>query len=401
MLEKQVIKEITLIHSKIPFKDIGSNFSFGFTPIYQPGSIGHKTVLGIQISTNTGLQGEYLSVAPSTFEQAQMIAPILIGQNPLEREHFYNQAKAILRKTDRMGIGPIDIALWDLAGKVFNTSITKLLGGYKKKLPAYASTYSADEAPDGLNSPEAYADFAQQCLEIGYKGFKIHGWTNGTIENDIKTMQTVRKKIGDKMQLMLDPMCAYNTFSQALTVGKVCDQENFFWYEDPLRDGGTSHNAYKQLRKKIKTPLLQGEHLHLVEAHVDIAIAQATDIFRADPEYDGGITGVMKIAHAAEAMGMDVELHPAGPAQRHCMAAIRNTNFYEMAMIHPKLPHNSSSPPLYLCDYSDELKSVDKNGNVLVPTGPGLGVLYDWKTIEKHSFQKIKFNTIQTTAMTW
>ena len=59
----------------------------------------------------------------------------------------------------------------------------------------------------------------------------------------------------------------------------------------------------------------------------DMALDEATDFWRADP-YDGGITGVMKVAHSAEGYGMDVELHIAGPAQRHCMAAMRNSNFY-------------------------------------------------------------------------
>ena len=132
------------------------------------------------------------------------------------------------------------------------------------------------------------------------------------------------------MALMLDPCCVYDTFADTLAVGRACDEAGFYWYEDPMRDGGVSLHAHRKLRSMIKTPLLQGEHVHLVEAHADMAAADATDFWRADPEYDGGITGVMKIAHAAEGYGMDVELHIAGPAQRHCMAAMRNSNFYEM-----------------------------------------------------------------------
>ena len=98
--------------------------------------------------------------------------------------------------------------------------------------------------------------------------------------------------------------------------------------------------------KSLKTPLLQGEHVHMVEGHTDMAVAEATDYWRADPEYDGGITGVMKIAHAAEGFGMDVELHIAGPAQRHCMAAMRNSNFYEIGLVHPKL---GARMPVYKC----------------------------------------------------
>ena len=118
------------------------------------------------------------------------------------------------------------------------------------------------------------------------------------------------------MNLMIDPCCEYETYADALRVGRACDENNYFWYEDPLRDGGVSFYAHKKLKQALKTPLLQGEHLHLVETHTDMAIAEATDFWRADPEYDGGITGTMKIAHAAEGFGMDLELHIAGPAPK-------------------------------------------------------------------------------------
>ncbi|NIR99195.1 MAG: mandelate racemase/muconate lactonizing protein, partial [Gammaproteobacteria bacterium] len=67
-----------------------------------------------------------------------------------------------------VGIGALDIALWDLAGKVHGAPVYRLLGGYRTRLPAYASTLGGDRHPDGLSSPEAYADFAERCLALGY-----------------------------------------------------------------------------------------------------------------------------------------------------------------------------------------------------------------------------------------
>ena len=121
----------------------------------------------------------------------------------------------------------------------------------------------------------------------------------------------------------------------------------------------------------------------MVESHIDFALAEATDFLRADPDYDGGITGVMKIAHAAEGLGLDVELHLVGPCRRHCMAAMRNSNYYEMGLVHPKVQANIV-PPVYKDGYSDELDSIDESGCVDVPQGPGLGVEYDWDFISKH-----------------
>ena len=163
----------------------------------------------------------------------------------------------------------------------------------------------------------------------------------------------------------------------------------FFWLEDPFRDAGTSAFAHKRLREKIKTPLLQTEHIRGIEPKADFLIAGGTDFLRADPEYDMGITGCMKIAHFAEAMGVDCEIHACGPAHRACMAAMRNSNFYEIALVGPDCPN--AVPPVYACGYSDELDSIDDQGCVSVPQGPGLGVTYDWDFIQRqrtalHSF---------------
>ena len=72
----------------------------------------------------------------------------------------------------------------------------------------------------------------------------------------------------------------------------------------------------------MKTPLLQGEHIRSLEPHVDLMVAKGTDFVRGDVIYDG-ITGTMKIAHAAEGLGLDIEYHGCGPATRHVMAATR------------------------------------------------------------------------------
>ena len=69
----------------------------------------------------------------------------------------------------------MDIALWDIAGKFYDEPLYRLLGGEKRPLKAYASTLHGDEN-GGLTTPQHFEDFAQQCLEMGYKVFKVHGW---------------------------------------------------------------------------------------------------------------------------------------------------------------------------------------------------------------------------------
>ena len=98
-----------------------------------------------------------------------------------------------------MGHGALDIALWDLAGKKYGTSVSRLLGGFRKRLPAYASTYHAQEEGGGLDSPEAFADFAEACRQRGFHGFKIHGWHSGEARREAANLLGVRARVGDAM----------------------------------------------------------------------------------------------------------------------------------------------------------------------------------------------------------
>jgi L-alanine-DL-glutamate epimerase-like enolase superfamily enzyme len=370
------ITQVEVHEYAFTLKDMGTDYN-GFNLVYAPGNSVARKGYVLRILTDAGVVGEFAGGGGSAAEYSTLptIARYLIGKNALERERIYSDVKRALRQVARIGIAPVDIALWDLAGKVHNAPIYRLLGGYKESLPCYASTYHGDNN-GGLSSPEAYADFAQQCREIGYPAFKIHGWGRAPIAQEIATVLAVRKQVGEGMDLMLDPACEYITFGDALKVGWACDEAKFFWYEDPYRDGGISQFAHRKLRQLIKTPLLLTEHVRSLEPHIDFVLAEATDFVRGDVGYDG-ITGVMKLAHACEALGIDIEFHGPGPAQRQCMAAIRNTNYYEMGLLHPKAPA-SHQIPLYQDGYRDALDAVDRKGHVPVPQGAGLGVAVNW-----------------------
>jgi L-alanine-DL-glutamate epimerase-like enolase superfamily enzyme len=144
-----------------------------------------------------------------------------------------------------------------------------------------------------------------------------------------------------------------------------------------------SIHSHRRLGELLATPLMLGEHVRGFAAHVDQIAGRGTDFVRADADLDGGITGVMKIAHAAEGFGLDVELHGPGPAHRACMSAIRNTNFYELALSAPSLLRASDDFPVYL-DYSDDVLAAGPGGTFPVPTGPGLGVELDEDWIGAH-----------------
>ena len=378
-MKKPIITSVEIQEFEFITNDLTSDH------IYEPGAVSKRKSIALKINTNIGISGEYIRRGTiGTHTVRSLIGKFVLGKNALERENIQIDLKRELRHASRLGMDIIDVALWDLAGKYYNAPIYELLGGHRKKLPCYASSFHGDHFEGGLNSPEAFADFAEQCLEMGYPAFKIHDWIDVAPKQEIAAIHALGKRVGGKMDLMLDPACSYNTFGEAWKVGRACDEEGFFWIEDLFRDGGISQFAHRKLRQLIKTPLLQAEHITSLEPKIDFLLADATDFLRIDLPYDGGITGAMKVAHAAEGLGIDVEIHAPGPAERHCMAAIRNSNYYEMALVHPKFPTNSGAP-LYKCDYRDALDAIDEDGCVSVPEGPGLGVEYDWDWIAKHS----------------
>lgn len=310
-----------------------------------------------------------------------MLVRHLPGRDAYERELIYNEFKRALRQYDHMGHGFLDIALWDLVGKATGLSVSALLGGWRKRLPAYASTTHGDRN-GGLSPPQAYVEFAEHCYGLGYRAFKMHGWYEGDVEEEIETILKLGETFRGRMALMLDPACHLRTFSDAVRIGRACDEAGFRWLEDPFRDAGTSAFAHKKLRGLIRTPVLQTEHVRGVEPKADFILAGGTDLLRSDPEYDLGITGAVKIGHLAEALGIDVEIHASGPAHRYLMAATRNTGFYEVALVGPCA--RNPLPPCYADGYSDDLEAVGRDGCFPVPAGPGLGVVYDWDWIKLH-----------------
>jgi L-alanine-DL-glutamate epimerase-like enolase superfamily enzyme len=361
--------------------------------VYSPNETYERTAHGIRIHTDVGVTGQYIGGNEPAVTQIELCAPYLLGTDPLKREKHWNSLRRVLRKYDRMGLGMIDIALWDFAGRFYDAPIHELLGTYRERLPAYASTYFA-ERDRGFETAEAFVEFAETCHDYGYEAFKTHTWCGEDtvdIGKEVELVRTVGEQVGDRMQLMHDPVCEYETFADALRVGRMCDEYDYFWYEDPYSDGSRSQHGHQKLREFIDTPLLLTELVRGVEPTTDFVINDATDFARADPEWDGGITGALKIARAAEAHGLDIEYHLAGPAQRHCMAATRNSNYYELGLVHPDslIPHTEY--PVYQNGYTDRLDSVDADGTVGIPNDPGLGVEYDWTYVEANQVRNVVY----------
>lgn len=327
----------------------------------------------LRIHTDAGVTGEYAgaSVNPAGVLAA---APRYLSQPALDRERFYQGMK------NSPVMAAYDVALWDLAGKLAGLPVHALIGTYRTKVPVYASTI--DGAVEGpLSTPESFADFAEECLGMGYRGFKVHPMAWPDVRTHVETVLAVGRRVGGRMDMMIDPYCLYPTFADALKVGRACDEAGFFWLEDPYSDGGVTPYSHAKLRELIRTPLLQGEQVATIEQRMALVFEKATDFVRADIGRHG-LTGSLKLAHAAESVGLDIEPHRAGPAELHFLAGVKNANYYENVWVHPVMRH--SEPPIHANVTITGLDCIDSDGCVSVPDGPGLGIEYDWGYIEKN-----------------
>jgi len=294
------------------------------------------------------------------------LKPIVLGQDPLERERLYQALWQRNRATTYRAIGAMDVALWDLGGKIAGLPIHRLLGSYRSSVPAYAS--SAVEP-----GPERYAEQAREFQARGWRAYKIH--PPAEWRKDIAVCTAVRKAVGDGYPLMLDSTWSYQ-YPEALRVGRAIEELGYHWYEDPLADDDLY--SYVKLRQKLSIPVLATEYSPGgFQAYAPWIVQQATDFLRGDVAVKGGITPLLKTAHLAEAFHMNLEIHHGGNslnnvANLHVTLAIRNCEWFEVL-----LPDAAQKYGLV------QDLAVDREGLVHAPAGPGLGADIDFGLIER------------------
>ncbi|MGA1289374.1 MAG: hypothetical protein ACO3ZK_17905, partial [Rubrivivax sp.] len=193
LIDRVEVHEFTFLARNLHLAGGGAHASI----TYRKGASIELTKYAVVIRCADGARGEYVPMWGGTkpaLAQTLTLAPLLLGRNADHREQIYDDLKRELRQYDHYGHGPIDIALWDLTGRKFGASISQLLGGYRGRLKAYASTYHGDRS-GGLDSKEAFAAFAQQCFDLGYRAFKIHGWNEGDAREEAENVRHVGRAI--------------------------------------------------------------------------------------------------------------------------------------------------------------------------------------------------------------
>ncbi len=325
----------------------------------------------LRILTDEGVEGHaFLGSAMFSADQdgpglIKNLKPLLLGQDPLERERLYHRLWQRHRYVTLRAIGAVDVALWDLAGKVTGLPIHRLLGSYRASVPAYASSAQ-------LDSPAAYAEEALRFKEAGWTAYKIHPPIRP--DEDIRVCEAVREAVGDGYRLMLDSTWSYR-YDEALRVGRAIEALGFYWYEDPLAEDDLF--GCVKLREKLDIPLMATEYSPGgFTSYVPWILNRATDYLRGDVAVKGGITALLKTAHLAEAFGMNFEIHHGGNslnnvANLHVIMAIKNSEYFEVLLPDAAQKHGLVQDI-----------EVDRNGLVHAPTEPGLGYPIDLKLIE-------------------
>jgi L-alanine-DL-glutamate epimerase-like enolase superfamily enzyme len=334
---------------------------------------GGSSELGlVAIRTDQGPEGHAFLGSSSRgagFDAASLVRylkPLLIGQNPLDRERLFQQMSARIRNTTYRCLGAVDVALWDIAGKAAGLPIHRLLGSCRESVASYASS-------EVLQSKQAYAEEAARIKAQGFHAYKIH--PPAQWQGDIEICRHVRGAVGDDYRLMLDSTWSY-TYTEALRVGRALEELNYYWFEDPL--DADDITSYVKLRQKLDIPILATEHSSGgFQAYAPWVTLQATDFLRADVAVKGGITALVKIAHLAEAFHMNMEVHHGGNslnnvANLHVILSIPNTEYFEVL-----LPDATQKYGLI------EDLEVDRSGMVKPPDGAGLGAKIDFELIKR------------------
>lgn len=344
-----------------------------------------RTIM-LTIRTNEAVEGHTFLGNPGSDAVSSLtgrVRQMLVGRDPLDIGDIWVA-------TGAPGIPPevqgaVDVALWDIAGKIAGLPLHRMLGSVRTKAPAYTSSW----VHQGV---DAYLDEAAAYVEQGFRGHKLHPLTqlrsfagqNVPVTADIQLSTRVREVVGDDVMLALDSAWAYD-YPEAIAVGHVIQELNYRWYEDPL--AADDLYGYKRLKQQLWIPVMATERLSGgLTALAPWVVERATDYLRGDVAIKGGVTGMMKIGHLAEAFHLRCEVHDGynslnNLASLHVIMALPTSEWFEVLVPHAPGVHDLSHLNWAL---SEPIK-IDADGFAHAPTGAGLGIEPDWDYLDAHT----------------
>jgi L-alanine-DL-glutamate epimerase-like enolase superfamily enzyme len=340
-----------------------------------------KRDLGLlRVFTDEGITGELtwtgaaLRAFASRWRACRPFFP-LEGQDPFDNARI---DRVLTRRfywpIEQRGI--LDTILWDIKGKAVGKPIYKVLGATREKVLAYGSTVHH-------GSDKRFIQTALACQKKGYTALKIHPYCSAN--EDIRLCRAVRKAVGDDFTLMLDPLIypAPYTREEALRVGRVLDELNFWWYEDPLPKDDLQ--GLMELRNACQiVQIRSGDRVASIHEYPARILKGCIDIMAGPLTF--GISHLIQLAHLAEANYMNMEPHNYTGFSKslHVLLAVNNAKYYEK-----HVPEGSLDTLMYPNVWKDTIK-VDAEGFVHAPSKPGLGFAIDLEAARKVTVEQLK-----------
>jgi len=345
----------------------------------------------VRIQTDEGIEGigesSMLSSDPIVESLIQEWSEnYLVGKDPLAGQvHWTRLHQDNLGRGGRLYstvLSGIDIALWDLRGKILGVPVYQLLGGpFRNKLRVYANGWYTNPA-----SPDLIAEEAKKVVEMGYTAMKFDpfgkiAYTTISPEEaqlSVDRVAAVREAVGPNVDILIEVHARFNVYT-AVGLAKRMEQYRPFWYEEPVSQENT--NEMRQVRDRISIPVATGERLYLKFPFFDLVKNEAVDILQPDICNAGGITELHKIGSMAEA--------------QHVMMAPHNTNSavgtvasFHLDTAMPNFLIQEYHAEFYEPHYFQVVQGLprQKDGYVNLPEGPGLGISLDNELLDKHPY---------------
>lgn len=328
----------------------------------------------LRIGTDQGVEGIGITffggaVMSATLKSAvDALGAAATGEDPLRIEALVDKLR-----TATAGAGPggiftlalsaIDIALWDIRGKVFGQPVSRLLGGHRDRVPTYASGALM------RGFPLAHVEkAAAHLVEKGFRQMKtqmaLPGNTNP--EREVERIRVVRNAVGPDIDVMCDINQRWDV-RQAISIGSRVEEYHLFWLEDVI-----AHDDYPGLASvaaALATPIAAGEYVYGLVPFRHMLEARSVDIVMVDVLRAGGITQWMKIAGMAEAFNLPIVNHLAPEISVHLVAAVPHGLTVEYMPWSSKLFREVPQPV---------------KGELVVPDKPGLGLEFDPEVLKRY-----------------
>ena len=361
-----------------------------------------KPALLVEVETDTGLVGLGEAahfggplVSTATVIEQELRAHLL-GQDPRETERLWELMHRRAYKHARGGIviaaiSGVDIALWDLRGKLAGMPLWRLLGGYRRRVPAYAT---GGFYAEGKGVRELADEMRAYCRH-GFRAVKLKVGRNSGIEGsplramadrgvcevslaeDLARVRAVREAIGPDVRLMVDANGAWDV-PTAVRMGRLLEELDVYWFEEPVWPDDLAGSA--EVASKVAIPIAGYETCSYgTVSFRDYIAARAVHFVQPDVAWAGGLTETLKIAHLAQAANLPLAPHIHGSAvavaaAAHLLGAVRNGSMAEMVFpAHPLMG-----------DLAREPLVVDGAGEIDLGERPGLGIELDPDAVKRY-----------------